>query len=290
MLDTAYYFAALGIIEVLLIKTINRTSSQSWRETFVSTVGMIGESLISKIPYAIILPISNQIYSHRLFTIDGETPISFLIAFLLADFIYYLRHALEHKVRWLWVTHSVHHNSSQISIAAGYRRSLVRNLNGGFIFVFPFIFIGVDPKALKILFTISGLYQVFVHTEWIPKFKPLEWVFNTPSAHRVHHASNPIYIDKNHGGILLIWDHIFGTYQEELKSEPCIYGLTKPIDGGNFWQVQTEAWFGLFRDLKSANNAREVLGYLFLAPGWSPKKADEKNSALGTLIQSTESS
>ena len=156
-------------------------------------------------------------------------PISFshwpsLIAlFLLADLAFYVEHCCSHRIRFLWASHSVHHSSEQMLVTTAYRLAWTPILSGVFAFYLPIVWIGYDPVWVDGMASASLTYQFFIHTELVPRIGWLEWLVITPSAHRVHHASNPEYIDRNYGGVLLIWDHLFGSYQAERPDIPIRY-------------------------------------------------------------------
>jgi len=190
-----------------------------------------------------------------------------LIVLLLADFTYYVEHFLMHKVRLFWLAHSVHHSSTDMNTATAFRFSIFDPLASA-LFHLPLVLLGFNPILIFAAEVIVQAYQFWLHNEMIGKLGPIEWLFNTPSHHRVHHGSNPKYIDKNYGGILIIWDRLFGTFQKE--EERPNYGLTTAMTSKNPIIVQFYEFPKLFKDLSRAKNFRELAGYLFRAPGWKP--------------------
>ena len=191
-----------------------------------------------------------------------------VFALIVADFVYYWEHRIAHEVRLLWTQHAVHHSSREFNIATGIRFGPLESFWALIIHI-PMILIGFPPE-LVFFGSLSVLaYQTWIHTETIGKLGPLEMVLNTPSHHRVHHGSDDKYLDKNYGGILIIWDRMFGTFQVE--EETPRYGLKRDFDSRNPIHV----WFSelpqLARDLKGAKSAREVFMRLFGKPGWEPK-------------------
>jgi hypothetical protein len=138
----------------------------------------------------------------------------------------------------------------------------------------------MPPRIVLMLLSLNLLYQFWVHATWIPRLGPLEWVLNTPSAHRVHHASNLEYLDGNYGGVLIVFDRLFGTYIAERADVPCRYGLVKPITGYNLLEIEFHQWAALWRDLRGARSLREAAGYLFKPPGWRPDGAGETTEDL----------
>ena len=194
---------------------------------------------------------------------------SFLIVLLMADFTYYVEHFCLHKVRLLWLAHSVHHSSEMMNTATAFRFSFFDPIVS-VIFHIPLLLLGFHPIFIFAAEVLIQAYQFWIHNEMIGKLGPLEWFFNTPSHHRVHHGSDKQYIDTNYGGILIVWDRLFGTFEKEDKLPN--YGLTTPMTSKNPITVQFYEFPKLFRDLRKAKGGGQVLGYLFRPPGWTPKE------------------
>ncbi len=152
-----------------------------------------------------------------------KTPILLLVAFIAVDFLFYGYHLLSHKFKFLWAFHLVHHSSPWMNLTTSYRLNWLASLISP-LFFFPAIILGFAPSVVVVCIAINLLYQFFLHTELVPKLGWVENIFNTPSNHRVHHGSNPAYIDKNFGGVLIVWDKLFGTYQPEVEQP--VYGIT----------------------------------------------------------------
>ncbi len=192
---------------------------------------------------------------------------SLVLAVLVADFTYYWEHRIAHQVRILWTQHAVHHSSREFNIITGLRFGPLEGVWSLFAY-FPMVLIGFPPDMIFFGILTVLAYQTWIHTEAIGKLGLLEKVFNTPSHHRVHHGSDDKYLDKNYGGILIIWDRIFGTCQ--IEEETPRYGLKRDFDSANPIRV----WFSelpqLGRDLRAAKSAKELFMRLFAAPGWEP--------------------
>lgn len=193
---------------------------------------------------------------------------SWIAAFLLADFIYYWQHRWEHEIRLLWAYHSIHHSSPEFNLTTALRLAWVEGLIV-WIFYVPMILLGFGLGQTVIALSAVIAYQTWIHTEKIGKLGRLDAVLNTPSAHRVHHGSNDQYLDKNYGGVLIIWDRLFGTYQAE--EEPVVYGITTPLGTSNPVTINFREYVQIFKDIRTARNLREIAGYLFKAPGWKPR-------------------
>lgn len=191
-----------------------------------------------------------------------------LLAVFLADFVYYVEHYLMHKVRVFWLAHSVHHSSPEFNTATAFRFSIFDPFISG-MFHLPLVLLGINPVFIFMGEILVQAYQFWIHNEMIKKLGPLEWVFNTPSHHRVHHGSDRKYLDKNFGGITIIWDRLFGTFQEE--EEIPTYGLTTPINTVNPIKVQFFEFGLLWKDLKKTAGAKNKLLLFIKGPGWRPK-------------------
>lgn len=191
------------------------------------------------------------------------------ILFFLDDFAYYWFHRMNHEVRLFWAGHVAHHSSQYMNFGTALRQGAGERIHKYFFWIWIPI-LGFDPLMIFVIHSINLLYQFWVHTELVHKFHPfIEYVFNTPSHHRVHHASNIRYLDCNHAGVLIIWDRIFGSFSEEKDLEKPIYGLTKNISSYNPLYVASHEYGAIWRDLKRADTWRDKWNYIFKAPGWS---------------------
>ena len=194
-----------------------------------------------------------------------------LLLFVGLEFFYYWFHRASHTVRWFWASHSVHHSPNQFNLAAAYRLGWFGRFTGTSLFFTPLVLLGFTPQTVLTALFLNLLYQFWIHADWIPKLGWLEYVLNTPSTHRVHHARNPEYLDANFGGVLIVFDRLFGTYVAERGDVPCDFGLVSPaVSSRNPFVLNFEPWIGLAKDLASARSPREVWMYLFGAPGWRP--------------------
>jgi sterol desaturase/sphingolipid hydroxylase (fatty acid hydroxylase superfamily) len=193
----------------------------------------------------------------------------FALCFLLEDLAYYWFHRISHESRWFWASHVVHHSSRYYNLATALRQTWTGKLTLGIVFWLPLVAVGFPPEMVFLFTGISLLYQFWIHTEAIGRLGPLELVLNTPSHHRVHHAVNPRYLDANYGGVLIVWDRLFGTFVAERAEEPPVYGIVKNIDTYNPFRIAFHEWAAIARDVASAQTWREAAGYLFGPPGWS---------------------
>jgi sterol desaturase/sphingolipid hydroxylase (fatty acid hydroxylase superfamily) len=199
--------------------------------------------------------------------LDTHRWTTWVLALLVVDVIWYSYHRSSHRVRLMWAAHQAHHNSVRFNLSTAVRQKW--NPWFELLFWIPLPLIGLPPWMIFTAFSINLIFQFFVHTERIERLpRAIEFVFNTPSHHRVHHASDPEYLDRNYAGILIIWDRLFGTYAEETHRP--LYGLTTNIDSFNPFRLQYHEYAAIARDLRRATSWRDRLGYLFAPPGWRP--------------------
>ena len=195
--------------------------------------------------------------------IHWENSWTMLLAVIVADFLYYWEHRTEHRIRFFWAYHNVHHSSTDYNLTVASRLSWIE-VCILWIFYIPMALIGFNPLQIFIAVQIVALYQIWIHNQKIGRLGILERVINTPALHRVHHASNPLYIDKNFGGILIIWDRLFGTYQSE--TETPIYGLTKNIHTNNPLKINANEYRYLIRDIVNSRSFKEIWREIFNFP------------------------
>jgi sterol desaturase/sphingolipid hydroxylase (fatty acid hydroxylase superfamily) len=205
---------------------------------------------------------------------------AFVLCFFIEDLSYYWFHRISHESRWFWASHVVHHSSQHYNLSTALRQNWTGTLSGAFVFWLPMVLIGFPPPMVAFFSGLSLVYQFWIHTEAIKRMGPLEWVLNTPSHHRVHHATNPRYLDSNYAGVLIIWDRMFGTFVEERSDEAPIYGIVSNLATFNPLRIGVHEWVGMGRDVMSATNWSHRLRYMFARPGWS---ADGSRSTSATL-------
>ena len=179
---------------------------------------------------AVVVPVFEWLYQYRLMT-QAISPLSLLVLFLVVDLCFYLFHLAAHRVRFMWGVHEVHHASEHFNYTVAFRQSILYAFVGVYAFFIPAVLLGFPPEWVLGTLAVNLLYQLLMHTQWVGRLPaPVEWLFNTPSNHSVHHARNPRYVDRNMGGVLMIWDHLFGTYAAEDPAEPPDYGVVSQID------------------------------------------------------------
>lgn len=205
--------------------------------------------------------------NHRLFDVPASAAWAWVACFLGIDFLYYWFHRMSHEVNAFWAAHVVHHQSEEYNLTVALRQGA---LQGSFSWVFylPLALVGFPPAMFLTLSSFNTLYQFWIHTRLIGRMGPFEWVFNTPSHHRVHHARNPKYIDRNHGGTLIVWDRLFGTFVPE-ADEP-VYGVTTPLRTWNPVRANLAHWAALLSLAGRASRWRDRLRVFVERPGWQP--------------------
>ncbi len=258
----------LSLVEAVML---SRRQRYDWRALGVSVFDLVVRIAVSiLLPLSIAAPIVSWAAAHRLTTIEFDAWYAVPLLFIGQEFCYYWYHRAAHRVRWFWGNHSVHHTPNELNLSAAYRIGPFGRLTGTALFFVPMVLIGFSMRDVMATLTLNLLYQFWLHATWIPKLGWLEGIFNTPSAHRVHHAANPEYLDANFGGVLVVFDRLFGTYVEERDDLPCRYGLAHPMRSYNPLRVEFAQWVSLARDLAGARSLRAFFGYLLMPPGWSP--------------------
>ena len=212
---------------------------------------------------------------------------AWVLLFFMDDFSYYWFHRSNHEVRFLWAGHVPHHSATHMNFATALRQGVGERFHKYFFWVWlPLL--GFDPLMIFTMISINLFYQFFVHTELIDKLpRPIELFFNTPSHHRVHHASNIRYLDCNHAGVLIIWDRMFGTFSPEHETDKPVYGLTTNITSFGPVHVATHEYQGIWRSVRGADKWSDKLKYILLAPGWSPEQ-DRRAKVLRKELQKQE--
>ena len=261
-------FVLLIIVE-LWIDLREKRALYHFKEAAASIAMGAGSVLINLFVKAFYFILFTYIYEHfALFSgALAYTALGWVLIVFADDFNFYWHHRLSHQVRILWAAHSNHHSSQDYNFAVALRQSWTEGFYK-FIFWLWMPLLGFPPLMIFTMVSFSLIYQFFLHTQTVRHLGVWEYVLNTPSHHRVHHGSNVSYLDKNHGGILIIWDRLFGTFVPE--TEPVVYGLTKNIDTQNPVKIAVAEFVALWQDVKAAPSWKEKLKYIFYPPGWRP--------------------
>jgi sterol desaturase/sphingolipid hydroxylase (fatty acid hydroxylase superfamily) len=266
------YYAIPGFILLLALEAWfsyreNRHLYET-RDTFTSLGLGVGNVVIGFATKAAIFGLFSFLYQFRIFELDYTLWWYWVLLFFADDLSYYWFHRTAHNVNWFWASHVVHHSSQRYNLAAALRQTWTGNATGSFLFWAWMPLAGFHPVWILFMQQVSLIYQFWIHTETINKLsRPLEFVLNTPSHHRVHHGSDLKYLDKNHGGILIIWDRMFGTFQKE-EQRPT-YGLTTNIESFNPVVIAFKTWKDLVRKAMATHSLKTGIQYFIQPPGWS---------------------
>jgi sterol desaturase/sphingolipid hydroxylase (fatty acid hydroxylase superfamily) len=259
------------------------------RDTWASLMMGTG-SVAAGIPFRLLfLWLLTKLYAYRWLTITMSVP-GYLALLVAEDFCYYWSHRTNHEVRLFWAAHVNHHSSQHYHLATALRQSWTQPYLM-WIFWLPLPLLGFSPEMILLQMSISLIYQFFIHTEELKRLGPLEWFLNTPSHHRVHHAVNWRYLDRNHGGIFIVWDRLFGTFAEERDDDPPVYGITKNLDTFSPLRIAFHEWFALARDVARAPGLALKLRYVFAPPGYSHDGSTRTSAQIrASALQAFESS
>lgn len=262
-------FAVLVMVEIIVARVLRRGRYEA-RDSAASLLMGFGSEIAPLLGGAAIVgAVFFAAYEFRLLTIPN-TIWAVVLCFVIDDLRYYWWHRISHERRWFWASHVVHHSSQHYNLTTALRQPWTGLIIGQILFKTPLVFLGFHPAMILFVGAVNLLYQFWIHTELIGRLGPLEWVLNTPSHHRVHHATNPQYLDANYAGTLIIWDRMFGTFTPERDEEKPRYGIIKNLGTFNPLMISFHEWIGIAKDLKNAKSLKEVGGYLFGPPGWSP--------------------
>lgn len=261
------FFILIGV--ELLVGILQKRKLYRLNDSVTNLNLGIGQQVVGVLMKGIFTAGYFWLYENYRFIEDiGNAAWVWVVLFMGVDFFYYWFHRLSHEINALWAAHIVHHQSEDYNLSVALRQSWFQ---GWFSWAFylPLAIIGFDPIMFLTLSSFNTLYQFWIHTTTIGKMGPFEWIFNTPSHHRVHHGSNPKYIDKNHAGTLIIWDRMFGTFQEE-EEEP-VYGITTPLNSWNPIWANFHYWVDLYKSAKKTKKFSDKIKMFLKPPGWYPE-------------------
>jgi sterol desaturase/sphingolipid hydroxylase (fatty acid hydroxylase superfamily) len=244
-----------------------RRDTHDWRETAASFAIAIGQNMIRAAAALVAAYPFIVAYRHRLFDFDQSSLPGLVALFAASEFVYYWHHRASHRVRWLWATHAVHHSSTRLNLTAAIRLGWSGEISGHFLFYLPLALLGFHPLAIVGMLGLNLLYQFFIHTELAPRLGPLEHVLNTPAHHRVHHAVNQQCLDRNYGGVLIVFDRLFGTFAEAPVDEALRYGLVGVAPGFNPFRIALHEWMAMARDVAAAPTWMKRLRVVIAPPG-----------------------
>ena len=269
LISTPFYIIIIGL--EILLSHLQHRKLYSWKDTASNIYLMLLNSIIDLIFRIFYVAVFIFIYSHKI--VSWQFGIAYWVILILGeDFLYYWLHRFDHEIRLFWAVHVTHHSSDQMNFTVGFRSSVFQPLYR-FIYFIPLAWLGFRPLDILFIYSATQIWGIFVHTELIRKMGWLEYILVTPSHHRVHHASNPKYLDKNMGMFLIVWDRLFGTFQLELPDaeyQQKKYGLTKKIDRKTPVHLVFHEWQEIRKDLARRDLSwKAKWNYLFGPPGWS---------------------
>lgn len=277
ILSIPVFFILIGL--ELLVDKFRNKSNYRFNDAITNISCGIGEQVTGVFFKLAIVGLYTLLFENYAFF---KIPVNWttgIILFLGVDFFYYWFHRYSHVINLFWGGHVVHHQSEEYNLSVALRQGWFQKFFS-FGFYLPLALIGFDPVQFLLVSSLVTLYQFWIHTKNINKMGVLEYVLNTPSHHRVHHGVNPKYIDKNHAGTLIIWDKMFGTFQEE-EEEP-IYGITHPINTWDPLSANLHHWKQMYHGLKQMHGIKDKLRYTFNPPGWKPAYINDREAPVNT--------
>lgn len=255
----------------LLLSNYNHKEVYSWKDTAANVYLMLLNAFVDLLVRGGYLFVLNYFFHYQVFSFSHPV-VYWIMLLILEDLLYYWLHRFDHEVRLFWAVHVTHHSSSHLNFSVGFRSSVFQPLYRFFYFI-PLALLGFKPLDIVLIYSATQIWGILVHTEFIDKMGWLEHILVTPSHHRVHHASNPKYLDMNMGMFLIVWDKLFGTFQPELAIEqyqPLKYGLSKPIEKETPITIVFHEWKRIWQDLcRDDIGRKEKFFYVFGPPGWS---------------------
>jgi sterol desaturase/sphingolipid hydroxylase (fatty acid hydroxylase superfamily) len=269
MLFSVPIYAVIIPLEILLSNFRHR-KYYSWKETVVNIyLNLLNAGIDAVLRFFIAFAILNFFFRFH-FSISWHPVVYWVILLFAEDFLFWVEHFVDHSVRFFWAVHVTHHSSPEYNLTTGFRSSVLMPLYK-YLYFIPLVVLNFRPVDIVFMYAVTQIYGILVHTQYVRKMpRWIEFFFVTPSHHRVHHASNIPYLDKNMGMVFIIWDRIFGTFAKELPYETPRYGITTPINKPfHPIHIITHEWQALGKDLKKGIPFKTKLEYLYRPPGWS---------------------
>lgn len=265
------------------------------KQHLYTTKGVLANIYLSSLNFTldivirgVCLLVLNYFYQFKFFEIQ-HVILYWVVLVIAEDFIFYWLHRIDHYCRFFWAVHVTHHSSEEFNLTVGFRSSVFQPLYR-FIYFIPISLMGFKGVDIMFMYAATQIYGILVHTQLIHKMGILEYIFVTPSHHRVHHGSNVRYLDKNMGMFLIIWDKLFGTFQAEEDKDPVKYGLTTNIKTYNPITMVFHEWKNIIHDLRKSSSIKDKIMYIFGPPGWSHDGSTKTSSQLRSELYSKENS
>ena len=261
-------FLLLVTAEMLVARARDKSRYEA-KDTLTSLALGTGSTVAEALAGSAVFALGSWLWQFRLFDIGWQWWM-FVIAFVLDDFCYYLFHRSAHRIRWFWASHVVHHSSQHYNLSTALRQTWTGFVSLAFVFRLPLFLIGFPPAMVFFVAGVNLIYQFWIHTEVIGRMpRWFEAVMNTPSHHRVHHATNARYLDRNYAGVFIVWDRLLGTFEPERDDDRPRYGIVKNLGSFNLLWAAVHEWVGIARDVWSAPGIINKINYMIREPGWS---------------------
>ncbi len=266
--STPLYFVVIGI--EILLSHVHLKKYYTVKGTLINIYLCLMNGAIDLTFRAVYVVVLFWFYTFHFIDFSFNSYLYWILLFLLEDITFYIEHRVDHYCRVFWAVHVTHHSSEEFNLTTGFRSSVLQPLYR-FVYFIPLVLLGFNPIDIVFMYSLTQIYGILVHTQYINKLpRWFEAVFVSPSHHRVHHASNTRYLDRNMGMVLIIWDRLFGTFQEEVPYDPVKYGLTTRLDNPHHpAKIIFHEWLNLVKDLKRNISLKTKIKYLFMPPGWS---------------------
>ncbi|QJQ31609.1 sterol desaturase family protein [Sphingomonas lacunae] len=293
-LYSAIFFFTLLAIEIVAIKLFRARGRIPAKDASLGVLTGVLSDPVNALSAFITLGILSMVEPYQMASLP-VTLTTFVLCFILDDLRFYCHHRVAHRCRWVWAMHVVHHSSQEYNLAVALRQGWTKHFTGTMLFKVPLVLVGFDPVMVTFCGVLNASYQFLLHTETVDKMpRWYEFIFNTPSHHRVHHANNPRYLDTNYAGTLIIWDRMFGSFAAEDRADPPVYGLVKDLNTFNLFTILTHEYFGIARDVvRRGLTMTQRFCYIFAPPGWShdgsrlSTEAIKRAAGIGADPQST---
>ena len=277
-------FIVLVLAEMLVAWARDRSRYEP-KDTLTSLALGTGSTVAGAITAGAVYAVATWVWQFRLFTI-GYQWYWFVVCFVLDDLAYYLFHRSAHRVRWFWASHVIHHSSQHYNLSTALRQTWTGFISIAFIFRLPLFLIGFPPAMVIFVGGVNLIYQFWIHTEAIGRMpRWFEAVMNTPSHHRVHHATNPRYLDRNYAGVFIVWDKWFGTFEPERDDDRPRYGIVRNLGSFNLIWAAFHEWVGIARDVWTAPGLVARINYIIRPPGWSHDGSRETSESIKAAWQ-----